>query len=65
MDTTTLQFKVLQCFKCLGDIEYFCESCKCDMCPRCKETHGYDLKTKDHNVVLYCKRNPIKYHTEQ
>lgn len=35
------------------------------MCPRCKENHGYDLKTKDHNVVLYCNRNPIEYYTEQ
>lgn len=39
--------------KCSEDCEYVCVSCQCDLCPHCKENHVHDLKTMDHNVVIY------------
>lgn len=56
MGTKTLPFKVRQCFKCLEATVYFCQSCPCGLCLQCKETHGYDIKTMNHNVVLYCRK---------
>lgn len=53
MDAATTTYKVHQCSNCLGDTEYFCQSCLCDLCSQCSENHETDLKTKDHNVVFY------------
>lgn len=68
------QYKIYQCFKCLGDTKYFCESCPCDMCPQCKDNHVRNLLTIDHNVVSYhrklncvpkqeiCERHPSHFY---
>uniref|UniRef100_K1PWI4 Tripartite motif-containing protein 2 n=1 Tax=Magallana gigas TaxID=29159 RepID=K1PWI4_MAGGI len=53
METASTPCKVHQCSKCLGDTEYYCVSCPCDLCPQCKENHVKDLKTIDHDVVSY------------
>lgn len=36
-----------------GNTEYYCKSCVCDLCSQCRENHMQDLKTVDHNVVVY------------
>nr|XP_034310537.1 uncharacterized protein LOC117684055 [Crassostrea gigas]XP_034310538.1 uncharacterized protein LOC117684055 [Crassostrea gigas] len=59
METASTQSKVHQCSKCPGDIEYYCVSCPCDLCPQCKENHVNDLKTIDHDVVSH--RDKINY----
>lgn len=56
METESTIYKVYECFKCPGDTEYYCVTCKCDMCPLCKETHVQNLKTTDHYVVLYSEK---------
>lgn len=50
MDPASTICRVHQCSKCPGDTSYKCESCHCDLCPQCKESHEKDLKTIDHNV---------------
>lgn len=56
METESTIYKVYECFKCPGDTKYYCVTCKCDMCPLCKETHVQNLKTTDHYVVLYSEK---------
>ncbi|XP_065939296.1 uncharacterized protein [Magallana gigas] len=53
MDPASTTYRVHQCSKCQGDTEYFCESCPCDLCQKCKENHVKNLKTIDHNVVSH------------
>lgn len=53
MDTTDIQCRVRQCSKCPRDTEYYCASCPCELCGQCKENHVQDLKTIDHNVIVY------------
>lgn len=60
MDTSCSHFKVHQCSKCLGDTEYFCVSCSCDLCSQCKEKHLKDLKTIDHSVLIYRDKDRIQ-----
>lgn len=59
MDTVTTIFSVRHCSKCQRDTEYFCESCSCDLCPLCKDSHVQNLKTIDHSVILY--RGKLKF----
>ncbi|XP_052683813.1 uncharacterized protein LOC128164106 [Crassostrea angulata] len=59
MDTERTLYEVHQCSKCLGDTEYYCVSCPCDLCTLCKESHVKDLKTIDHDIVSY--RDKINY----
>lgn len=54
MDIPTIQYRIRQCSKCLGETEFSCTSCPCILCSQCKEKHAYHLETIDHNVVLYC-----------
>ncbi|XP_065930607.1 uncharacterized protein [Magallana gigas] len=53
MDIASSLYKVQQCRSCLGDTEYHCVSCLCDLCLQCKENHVKDLKTIDHDVVSH------------
>ncbi|XP_056003816.1 uncharacterized protein LOC125667347 isoform X2 [Ostrea edulis] len=55
MDTLGLstQLKVRQCSQCQGDTEFYCNTCKRDMCLQCKEKHVIDLHTINHDVVIY------------
>ncbi|XP_056008488.1 uncharacterized protein LOC125660935 [Ostrea edulis] len=55
MDTRGLstQLKVRQCSQCQGDTEFHCNTCKRDMCLRCKEKHVINLDTIYHDVVIY------------
>ncbi|XP_056003839.1 uncharacterized protein LOC130046480 [Ostrea edulis] len=55
MDTLGLgtQLKVRQCSQCQGDTEFYCNTCKRDLCLQCKEKHVIDLHTKNHDVVIY------------
>lgn len=53
MCTVNPQCRVHQCYKCSEDTEYYCESCNYDLCPSCKENHGNDLNTVDHQIVTY------------
>lgn len=53
MDTAITPYKVCHCFYCPGDKEYYCDSCPCDLCHKCKEKHVKNLKTIDHNVKIY------------
>lgn len=56
MDAATAKYKVRCCSMCPGDVVYFCESCQCDLCPKCKEKHTKYLLTIDHNVVIYSEK---------
>lgn len=58
MDNANSLYRVHQCSKCPGDMEYQCLSCPCNLCPQCKETHVKDLKTIDHNTEL-CREKSI------
>lgn len=57
MDTSCTKYKVRQCSRCPGDTEYSCISCPCSLCLHCKEMHVNDLKTIDHNVVIYSEKS--------
>lgn len=48
--------KVQQCSKCPGDKEYYCESCPCDLCLRCKVNHIKTSETTDHYIVSHRKK---------
>ncbi|XP_061171111.1 uncharacterized protein LOC133180656 [Saccostrea echinata] len=43
-----MEYKV----KCKGGTEYYCNTCKHDLCLHCKERHVIDLHTKHHDVVI-------------
>lgn len=58
MDSTS-QCRILQCSKCQGDREFFCKGCPCDLCSKCKENHFKDLKSIDHNIVIYREKYEI------
>ncbi|XP_062594013.1 uncharacterized protein LOC134255498 [Saccostrea cucullata] len=47
------QCKVRRCFLCKGDVEFYCSTCKHDLCLQCKEGHVIDLDTIYHDVVIY------------
>ncbi|XP_065941103.1 uncharacterized protein [Magallana gigas] len=53
MNLSSTLYTVRQCSVCPGDAEYHCESCPCDFCLLCKEKHLTDLKTIDHQLVIY------------
>ncbi|XP_065939297.1 uncharacterized protein [Magallana gigas] len=53
MDPASTTYKVHQCSKCPEDTEYYCESCPCDLCQKCKENHVKNLQTIDHYVVSH------------
>ncbi|XP_062595841.1 uncharacterized protein LOC134257215 [Saccostrea cucullata] len=66
---------VRHCSTCKGGIEYYCNTCKHDMCGQCKERHSIDLDTMYHDVVIYeelqmiltretCIRHPDKVYEE-
>lgn len=48
--------RVHQCSMCSGDTHFICISCQCELCLQCKENHVNNLKTIDHNVVIYRKK---------
>lgn len=56
MDTSVTQCRVRQCSSCLGETEFFCIPCLCDLCLECKENHANNLNTFDHNVVIFCEK---------
>ncbi|XP_062601553.1 uncharacterized protein LOC134263250 [Saccostrea cucullata] len=43
---------VPQCSQCQGNVEFYCRTCKRNLCVFCKEDHVLDLDTKYHNVVI-------------
>ncbi|XP_065939210.1 uncharacterized protein [Magallana gigas] len=63
MDPASTTYKVHQCSKCPGGTEYYCESCPCDLCQKCKENHVKNLKTIDHNVATF--RDKFNYIPKQ
>uniref|UniRef100_K1RFG2 B box-type domain-containing protein n=1 Tax=Magallana gigas TaxID=29159 RepID=K1RFG2_MAGGI len=77
METASSTYRVHQCSKCPGDNQYYCDSCQCDLCQKCKENHVNNLKTIDHDVVVhrdkidyiptqeeYCVRHPSQVYKE-
>lgn len=73
MDAVSTQTRVRTCSECQGDAEYFCKSHGCDICTECSvenESRSNNLKTKDHDLIVYrnklcinlyqeiCKRHP-------
>ncbi|XP_062612809.1 uncharacterized protein LOC134274552 [Saccostrea cucullata] len=57
------QCKVRQCFQCQGDTEFYCNTCKHDLCLKCKERHVFDLDTMHLYVMIY--REKYDYVTKQ
>nr|XP_034305496.1 uncharacterized protein LOC105339367 [Crassostrea gigas] len=53
MDPASTTYRVHQCSKCPGDTKYYCESCPCDLCQKCKDNHVKNLQTIDHYVVSH------------
>ncbi|XP_062566310.1 uncharacterized protein LOC134228649, partial [Saccostrea cucullata] len=41
------------CHQCQRDTEFYCNTCKIDLCLRCKEKHVINLDTGHHDVVIY------------
>lgn len=56
MSALSNSYKLRQCSKCLGNFEYYCASCPCDLCPQCNENHMNDQETLDHNVMIYAEK---------
>lgn len=54
MDTLITKYKIRQCSKCPGDLEYFCVTCFCNLCSECA---GFNLMVNSrndlHNLILY------------
>ncbi|XP_062574080.1 uncharacterized protein LOC134235921 [Saccostrea cucullata] len=46
------ELKVPNCSQCKGDVEFYCKTCKEDLCVLCKEKHMIDLDSKYHEVVI-------------
>lgn len=63
MNTSVTQCRVRQCSSCLGETEFFCIPCLCDLCLECKGNHANNLNTFDHNVVIFCEK--LKYISKQ
>ncbi|XP_061186200.1 uncharacterized protein LOC133194211 [Saccostrea echinata] len=61
----TKQCKVRQCSQCLEDTEFYCNTCKHDLCIQCKERHVTDSPTKYHKVVFYKAHRNEKSLTKQ
>lgn len=64
MDTTNIKYRIRQCSKCSGDLEYFCVTCSSELCLQCKEKHLMNNSEKDsHSVIVYReKSNYLKNH---
>lgn len=55
--------KIKQCVKCQGNTICFCNTCKKELCVKCKERHIIDLDTKHHNVSIYREKfNNLRKH---
>ncbi|XP_062612808.1 E3 ubiquitin-protein ligase TRIM45-like [Saccostrea cucullata] len=50
------QCKIRQCSQCQEITEYYCNTCRQDLCLQCKERHVIDLDTIYHDVVIYRER---------
>lgn len=61
MEVFVTQCKVCKCSKCPGDTNFTCISCQCDLCPQCKDNHVNDLKTINHNIVIYRDKVSLKH----
>ncbi|XP_078330235.1 uncharacterized protein LOC111117742 [Crassostrea virginica] len=61
MDPTRIstQVSVKHCSLCQGDTEYYCYSCRQNLCIQCKKLHVIDLSTKHHIVTRYTEK--MKY----
>ncbi|XP_062569139.1 uncharacterized protein LOC134231221 [Saccostrea cucullata] len=67
------QFKIPKCSLCRRSLEFYCKTCRRDLCVICKEKHIIDLDTKHHDVVIdrlkygdfkvpeFCERHQEKY----
>ncbi|XP_062589299.1 uncharacterized protein LOC134250954 [Saccostrea cucullata] len=53
MEDFNKQCMIKTCINCYGDTEYYCKTCKSNLCPQCKERHNSDLDTLYHDVVIY------------
>ena len=42
-----------RCCLCQGYTEYYCHTCKKDLCRHCKAVHVIDLDTQHHEVTIY------------
>ncbi|XP_062591223.1 uncharacterized protein LOC134252736 [Saccostrea cucullata] len=56
---SSAQCKARQCSQCQGDTEFYCNTCKHDLCLQCKEIYVIDQDTIFHDVVIY--REKYKY----
>ena len=67
----TSHITVKCCSVCQGEVEYYCQDCKLDLCYKCRENHFIDLNTVHHYVTLYREKfiHPLKKkcarHTDQ
>ncbi|XP_062589331.1 uncharacterized protein LOC134250982 [Saccostrea cucullata] len=53
MEDFSTQCMIKTCSNCDGDTEFYCNTCKSNLCPQCKERHVIDLDTAYHDVVIY------------
>lgn len=56
MDAANTHYRVRQCSRCPKDTEYYCVSCRADLCSSCKEGHVEDIHVKDHDVVIFSQK---------
>lgn len=67
MDAVSTQTRVRTCSECQGDAEYFCKSHGCDICTECSLENGSrfkNLKTKDHDLIVYRNKLCINLYQE-
>ncbi|XP_062612805.1 E3 ubiquitin-protein ligase TRIM45-like, partial [Saccostrea cucullata] len=60
---SSTQCKVKQCSQCQWGTEFYCNTCKHDLCLQCKEKHVINLDTIYHDVIIY--REKFKYIPKQ
>ncbi|XP_056001992.1 uncharacterized protein LOC125662743 [Ostrea edulis] len=67
MDTVgfSSQCKARQCSQCQGDTEFYCHTCKHDLCQTCREKHVTENSTQYHNTVFYLTRHCERSFTSQ
>lgn len=58
MDIVIILYRVCQCFKCLGDVRYYCVLCICGLCLWCEESYVYvkDFEILYFEVLIYSEK---------
>lgn len=53
MEAASAVYRIRHCSMCLGDTEYLCELCICELCQQCGINHVNNLKFTSHRLKNY------------